>query len=62
MCAAMKFERTRFVLALPVLDAVCAVASLGFWLARPLAEAVGVPLPGADQPPGAEGAGQISSR
>jgi len=56
MCAAMKIDRSRFVLALPALAAVCAAVALAFWLARPLAEAVGVRMPGADQPPGAEGA------
>jgi outer membrane protein assembly factor BamB len=60
MGAAMKFERTRFALALPLLAAAAAVAALAFWFGRPLAEAVSERLPGADQPPGAEGAATLN--
>ena len=56
----MKFDRSRYVLALPLLAAVAALAALVFWLARPLAEAVSERLPGADQPPGAEGAATLN--
>ena len=52
----MKFDRSRYVLALPLLAAVCAVAALLCWWARPLDEDVSERLPGADQPPGAVGA------
>jgi outer membrane protein assembly factor BamB len=52
----MKSDRSRFVLALPVLAALFAVAALTVWLVRPLREAIAERLPGADQPPGSEGA------
>jgi outer membrane protein assembly factor BamB len=56
----MKFDRSRYVLALPLLAAVCAVAALLCWWARPLDEDVSERLPGADQPPGADGAAALN--
>jgi outer membrane protein assembly factor BamB len=52
----MKLDRSRYALALPLLAAVLAATALILWWAHPLAEAVSERLPGADQPPGAEGA------
>ncbi len=56
----MKLDRSRYVLALPLLAAVCALAALAFWWAHPLADAILERLPGADQPPGAEGAAAVN--
>jgi len=56
----MKFDRSRYVLALPLLAAVLAVASLVFWWARQGEDSLSERLPGADQPPGAEGAAAVN--
>ncbi|MGA3180875.1 MAG: PQQ-binding-like beta-propeller repeat protein [Verrucomicrobiota bacterium] len=56
----MKFDRSRYVLALPLLAAVLAVAALVFWWARQSRDIISERLPGADQPPGAEGAAAVN--
>ncbi len=56
----MKFDRSRYALALPLLAAVFAVAALVFWWARQGEDAISERLPGADQPPGADGAAAVN--
>jgi outer membrane protein assembly factor BamB len=56
----MKFDRSRYALALPLLAAVCAAAALVFWWAQPDKKTLSERLPGADQPPGAEGAAAVN--
>lgn len=56
----MRFDRSRYVLAMPLLAAVVAAAALLFWWAHPQAEAILERLPGADQAPGAEGAAAVN--
>lgn len=56
----MKSDRSRYALALPLLAAVCAVAALIFWWVRQDNYAISERLPGADQPPGADGAAAVN--
>lgn len=52
----MKLDRSRYALALPLLVAVLAVAALAFWWTHQDEGGIAERLPGADQPPGADGA------
>ncbi|MGA2176550.1 MAG: PQQ-binding-like beta-propeller repeat protein [Verrucomicrobiota bacterium] len=56
----MKFDRSRYALAVPLLAAVCAVAALVFWWTRQGQDTLSERLPGADQPPGADGAAAVN--
>ncbi len=56
----MKSDRSRYILALPLLAAVLAVAALLFWWARQGDDNISERVPGADQPPGAEGAAAVN--
>ena len=56
----MKWNRSRYALALPLLAAVLAVAALVLWQTRQDEAAVSERLPGADQPPGADGAAAVN--
>jgi outer membrane protein assembly factor BamB len=56
----MKLDRSRYVLALPLLAAVLAAAALAFWWAHQDQNALSERLPGADQPPGAEGTAAVN--
>jgi outer membrane protein assembly factor BamB len=56
----MKLDRSRYALALPLLAVVLAVAALLFWRARQGEDALAERLPGADQPPGADGAAAVN--
>jgi outer membrane protein assembly factor BamB len=56
----MKWDRSRYALALPLLAAVLAVAALMFWRARQDDGTLAERLPGADQPPGADGAAAVN--
>jgi outer membrane protein assembly factor BamB len=56
----MKFDRSRYALALPLLAAVFAAAALIFWQAHQGEDAISERLPGADQPPGADGAAAVN--
>jgi outer membrane protein assembly factor BamB len=56
----MKFDRSRYALALPLLAAVFALAALLFWWAHPGEDTLSERLPGADQPPGADGAAAVN--
>src|ERR1039458_6624387 len=56
----MRFNRSRYALALPLLALVFAVAALVFWWARQGEDALSERLPGADQPPGADGPAAVN--
>jgi len=56
----MKIDRSRYVLALPLLAAVFAVAALVFWRGHHSEDALSERLPGSDQPPGADGAAAVN--
>jgi outer membrane protein assembly factor BamB len=56
----MKSDRSRYLWALPLLAAVCAVAALCFWWVRQDNYPISERLPGTDQPPGAEGAAAVN--
>ncbi len=56
----MSLDRSRYVLALPLLAAVLAAAALVFWWSRPGENGVSERLPGADQTPGADGAAAVN--
>ena len=56
----MKSDRSRYVLALPLLAAVLALAALIFWWTYQGENGLSERLPGADQPPGAEGAAAVN--
>src|SRR5208283_1873301 len=55
----MKFDRSRYALALPLLAALLAVAALIFWTQQE-ENSASERLPGADQPPGADGAAAVN--
>ena len=57
----MKFDRSRYVLALPLLAAVFTLAALVFWWAHQGEDAISKRLPGADQSPGTDGAAAVNS-
>jgi len=56
----MKLDRSRYALALPLLAAVFAVAALVFWRGHHGEDALSERLPGADQPPGADGVAAVN--
>ncbi len=56
----MKLDRSRYALALPLFAALLAVAALVFWWTHQRQEALSERVPGADQPPGAEGAAAVN--
>ncbi len=56
----MKPDGSRYVLALPLLAALLAVGALIFWQMHQGREDISERLPGADQPPGADGAAAVN--
>jgi outer membrane protein assembly factor BamB len=58
--AAMKLDRSRYALVWPLLAAIVALGALVFWWTRQGENPVSERLPGADQPPGADGAAAVN--
>jgi outer membrane protein assembly factor BamB len=56
----MKWDHSRYVLALPLLAAVLAGTAVVFWWSRGDENSASPRLPGADQPPGADGAAAVN--